>query len=203
MRHLKILIVITLTLINVTGLGQVDIENKIISSLINSEIKSMPNDTIFNKKGELKVIVIQKTPNIILVNETETFLFDPQVDSLGMFKINGLPSIDTDCYSNFKEINRVKIKIDSISDFMWPIKYISSNEIETIFKQGGWDNYHKILGYSGLVKVSRPGLNKDKTKAFIYYSIVFHELDGAGFYLILEKVDEKWIVKETMPAWKS
>lgn len=54
-----------------------------------------------------------------------------------------------------------------------------------------------------MIKISRPGLNSDMTKALIYYSSSSGGLSGAGFYLILEKVDNKWIVKESMLAWIS
>ena len=203
MRHLKILTITFLTLISTSGFGQIDIENEIISALIKSEIKSLPNDTVFTRKGEIKKIKTYKDSDIILVNETETFLFDPIVDSLGFFKSNGLSSLELDCYTDFKEKNNSKIQIDSISNFKGIIKYISSTEIKEIFKQGGWENYHKSLGVKPLVKVSRPGLNYDKTKALIYYSSSIDGLGGAGFYLILEKLNGKWIVKETMWAWIS
>jgi len=205
MRHLKILTTLILTLICTCGFGQIDIENEIISALIKSEIKSSPNDTVFTQKGKIKKIKTFKDPDVILVKETETFLFDPKVDSLSSFKneTNGLPSLDNDSYFDFNYKNKSKIQIDSIQDFIGTIAYISRQEIESIFKQGGWDNYHKTFGFKPLIKISRPGLNNDKTKAFIYYSRSIDGLGGAGFYLILERVDGKWIVKESMLAWIS
>ena len=205
MRHLKILIILGLTLISTIGFGQNDIENDIISALIKSEIKSSPNDTVFTRKGQIKKIKKHKDPDVILVNETETLLFDPKVDSLGRFKneTNGLPSLDKDSYIDFQDKNKSKIQIDLIQDFNGTIVYITRQEIESIFKQGGWDNYHKTFGFKPLIKISRPGLNNDRTKAFIYYSSSVDGLGGAGFYLILEKADNKWIVKESMLAWIS
>ncbi|MBK6965664.1 MAG: hypothetical protein IPH20_17500 [Bacteroidales bacterium] len=205
MRYLKILIVITLNLTTLIGFGQIDIENEIISALIKSEIKSLPNDTVFTRKGKIKEIRTCKVPDIILINETETYLFDPKVDSFSRFKneTNGLPSLDNDSYQDFIVKNKSRLQIDSIRDFPGEVKYVSAKEIEIIFKQGGWENYHKIFGAKPLIKISRPGLNSDKTKGFVYYSSSIGGLSGAGFYLILEKVDGKWIVKETMFAWIS
>ena len=205
MRHMKILTTLILTLICAYGFGQIDIENEIISALIKSEIKSTPNDTVFTRKGQIKKIKTFKTPDVIIVNETETFLFDPKVDSLGRFKneTNGLPSLENDTYLNFIDKNKAKIQIDSVKNFSGTITYITKQAIENIFKQGGWDNYHKIYGFKPMIKISRPGLNSDMTKALIYYSSSSGGLSGAGFYLILEKVDNKWIVKESMLAWIS
>ncbi|HON02453.1 MAG TPA: hypothetical protein PLM04_04940, partial [Paludibacteraceae bacterium] len=205
MKHLKILTIIVLTLIWTCGFGQTDIDNEIISALINSEFKSLPNDTIFNRKGEIKRIKTYKKTDILLIIETETFLFDPEVDSFDRFKneTNGLPSLDSLTYLDFIDKNKTKIQIDSIYGFQGTITYNSRQEIDNIFKQGGWDNYHKIHGYKSMIKVSRPGLNKNMTKAFIYYSSSSGGLSGAGFYLILENIDGKWIVKESMLAWIS
>ena len=58
----------------------------------------------------IKKIKIHKDPEINLVNETETFLFDPKVDSLGFFKSNGLSSLELDCYTDFKEKINLKSK---------------------------------------------------------------------------------------------
>lgn len=205
MRHLKILTITFLTLISESGFGQIDIENEIISALIRSEIKSLPNDTVFTRKGEIKRIKTRQNPEIILVIETETFLFDPEVNSFNSFKndTNGLPSLDSLTYIDFIDKNKTTIQIDSIYGFQGAITYNSRQEIENIFKQGGWDNYHKTHEFKSMIKVSRPGLNLDMTKAFIYYSSSSGGLSGAGFYLILERIDGKWIVKESMLAWIS
>jgi hypothetical protein len=74
--------------------------------LINSEIKSLPNDTVFNKREEIKQIKTYKKPEIILIIETETFLFDPKVDSFDSFKTNGLSSLDNDTYLDFIDKNK-------------------------------------------------------------------------------------------------
>lgn len=205
MKHMKILISLILTLICSYGFGQIDIENEIISALIKSEIKSIPNDTVFTRKGKIKKIKTFKDPDVIIVNETEIFLLDPKDGLFECFinETNGLPSLDKDSYMDFNIKNKSKIQIDSIQNFKGTISYISRQEIDSIFKQGGWDNYHKIYGYKPLIKISRPVLNNDKTKAFIYYSHSFDGLGGAGFYLILEIVDGKWIVKESSLAWIS
>lgn len=200
---MKILTTLILTLIYTNGLGQINIENEIISAVIKHEFKSYQNDTVFTGKGKIKKIKTFKDPDVILVRETHTFLFDPKTDSLGRFKTNGLPSLDNDSYFDFIYKNKSTIQIDSIQDFKGTVTYISPQEIEIIFKQGSWKNYHKVFGFKPLLKISRPGLNKDSTKTFIYYSSSIDGLSGAGFYLILEKKDGKWIIKESMLAWIS
>ena len=40
-------------------------------------------------------------------------------------------------------------------------------------------------------------------KGLIYYGAISDKLGGSGFYLILEKVNNKWIVKEKIISWRS
>ncbi len=204
MRHLyKILILSILVLSNHVSFGQVEIDNEIIADLIKSEIHQFPNDTIFNRKGQIKRIHTFGKLEIVLLIETETYLFDPKVDSLEMFNKNGLSTLNLDCYSDFCEKNRSKVVIDSIGNFNGSISYLTKNEMINLFKQGGWVNYHKAFGNIPLIKISRPGISTDKNKAFIYYSESFDGLAGAGFYVILEKINNNWRVKEKMQRWRS
>jgi len=205
MRKFKILIILAVILASTRASGQTNIENDIISALIKNEIKTLPNDTVFNRKGGISKIKMHKDLEVILVDETEMFLFDTTYYPFCSFKNEnyGLPSLDNESYLDFIEKNKTKIRIDSIQVFQGTIVYISSQEIENIFKHGGWENYHKNFGFKPLIKVSRPGLNNEKNKAFIYYSECSDGLSGAGFYLILEKINNKWVVKESMLAWIS
>ena len=199
----KILILSILVMTNYVGFGQIDFDNEIIADLIRSVMHQSPNDTIFNRKGQIKKINTFKKLEIVLQCETETYLFDPERNSLEMFNKNGLSSLDSDCYSDFCEKNKLKIGVDSIDNFQGTISYLTKNEIIDIFKQGGWANYYKKFGTIPIVRVSRPGISVDKNKAFIYYSESVADLAGAGYYVILEKINDKWIIKKTMQAWRS
>jgi hypothetical protein len=102
----------------------------------------------------------------------------------------------------FIKNNKTTIKIDSI-DFQYSLNYLTKDQIEQIFENGSWENYHKIYGFRPMVQVSRPGLNSGKNKALIYYSTSTDGLSARGFYVILEKTKDGWIVKEIMLSWMS
>jgi hypothetical protein len=70
-------------------------------------------------------------------------------------------------------------------------------------KQGYWKQYHNLYGYIPVINLSRPGINKNLDKAFIYYDAKSDKLGGSGFLITLAKVDNKWIIKEKIIAWKS
>lgn len=183
--------------------GQSEIENKIISDLLKSKIRQQPNDTIFSKKGHIKKIKTSKKTNIVLITQTQTFLDKTEVATLEYLIDNGLPSLDSVCYTTFCYNNNSSTKIDSIIDYEVNVTYKTDYEINKIFKQGGWENYLKLFGYQSLVRVSRPGLNIENNKAFIYFSVSDDGLAGAGYYLILKKVNGNWTVIESALAWIS
>jgi hypothetical protein len=203
MKNLKIIILIIFNLFITNGFGQVDIENDIISSLIKSKIASKAKDTIFNKRGEIRKIKSHKIPLILLVYETETNPFSSINDSIDklMDKKWGLAHFDSTCYADFKRKNSSKIHIDSILGFQGTIKYISIKDKQNNFEEVDWseNKNNEFL----LVTVSRPGLNSKNNKAFIYYSESFYGISGAGYYFILENVNDKWIIKGSMLIWMS
>lgn len=186
--------------------GQIDDENEIISASIKSYFKTHPNDTVYTRKGKIKKIKVYRKPEILLVAETDTIKFDPETDSFFSFKKVKLraPSVDSLTYLDFIDKNKTCILIDSIYGFQGTISYTSRQEIDNIFEHGSWDNYHKIYGYyKNLLRVSRPGFNRDMSKAYIYFRNSRAELGGSGYYFILEKIDGKWIVKDTVLLWMS
>lgn len=206
MRHLKIKILIVLTMICTNVFGQIDDENEIISASIKSYFKTSPNDTVYTRKGKIKQIMIHRRPEILLVTETYPMILDPEDDSSFSFKELKLsaPSIDSLTYLDFIDKNKTSIQIDSIFGFQGTISYTSRQEIDNIFEHGSWENYRKVYGYNKfLVEVSRPGFNRDMSKAFIYFRNSIDGLAGFGYYFILEKIDGKWIVKETIMLWRS
>ena len=203
MQHIRIILILFWLLNGSYAFGQVNVEKEIIASTIKSVFKKLPSDTVFKRKGKIKKIRPERIPDIILVNETETYIFSPEEHCLEVYKNKGLSKIDSECYSDINEKNESKINIDSIPNFEGKIQYLTSGEINQIFENGYWNNYHNIFGWIDLVRVSRPGLNEEKNKAFIYFSSSSDGLSGIGFYLILEKVNNIWTIKESMLAWVS
>lgn len=109
-----LIIIIALNLLGTNGFGQIDIENKIISSLIKSQISSKTKQTIYNRKGEIKKIKVRKVPWILLVDETETNPFASINDSIEILKRRGLTYLDTICYIISLKIQLKYILIQSL-----------------------------------------------------------------------------------------
>ena len=115
----------------------------------------------------------------------------------------GLKLIDPTMYSDFIEKNQTKIIIDTIRNFAGNISYLSENDVKKIFNNRGWVTFRSIYGDRPLVSLSRPGINVKKNRALIYIEKSTDGLAGMGMYVILEKLNGKWVVKEWMEVWES
>lgn len=196
MKHILIFI---LFLNGINSFGQKDMEMEIISDLIKETFTQRPNDTIFNRKGKIKKIRSFHKPQIILITETDTShrSYSPQ------YLKENLKSFDSTIHTDFLSKNKTFLTIDSIHGFDGNIIYLTNSEVKKLFDKGGWKAYHKQYEYNPIVRVSRPGINANKNRAFIYCSRISAGLDGIGIFLILEKINGKWQGKEWLIAWQS
>ncbi len=122
--------------------------------------------------------------------------------SLGGSLKDKLSSFDSVMFDNMIKMNEKSITIESFKELKNKVTYLSGKELNLIFK-GGWENYYKIYKYQSIISYSRPGFNASKDKAMIYYSTTSGGLSGAGYFLILEKVNGKWLQKESANVWIS
>ena len=172
--------------------AQPSIEREIISTVINSELKAElklhPRDTIFNKKGQIKKIkgfifsFIYMGPN----TEIERHY---QPDTLFKYCKMSLSELDCEIFADFLTKNTSPIKLDSLKNLQFGIKPVPKGFIGD--------------GHNPIVRVSRPGMNEMKNKAFIYYSRRWGPRSGYGVYYLLIKSSNRWVIKESTLGWIS
>jgi hypothetical protein len=172
--------------------SQTKIEQEIISSVINEELQAELNlhhrDTIFNKKGQIKRIKGFTFSSIYLGDKT-VIEHPIHPDTLSKYCIRMSLEIDQEIFHDFIINNLEPIKLDSLYDLHFQKKSIPKNFMGN--------------GHNPIINVSRPGINKMKDKAFIYYSRRWGPLSGYGGYYLLQKTSEGWKIKATVLAWIS
>lgn len=198
-----ILIFLTFTIVSFSVQGQTDIEKEIFSYLIEEEFSPVPDESIIEGNEQNKILKDQEEISIVIISESRIQTFNTGFDSLEGFQKRGLPSLDLYTMNDFFKKNQNSIKIAKFSLSGIKIIYMSKDEWDGIMKQGSWKQYHSIYGYIPTINLSRPGINESMNKAFIYYDAKSDKLGGAGFLITLEKVDNKWIIKEKIIAWMS
>ena len=81
---------------------------------------------------------------------------------------------------------------------------VDSAQLEAIFKKGGGDwpaFYSQFPGSTGLLTFSRVGFSTDGTQALFYVSGNCGGLCGAGYYVVMEKRNEHWMLKKEINVW--
>jgi hypothetical protein len=74
-----------------------------------------------------------------------------------------------------------------------PYDLISFNELKSLVKQGGWENFYKRHPNSGgWIELSAVGFNTDKTVAVVYMGHHCGGLCGGGSFHVLQKREGKW-----------
>ena len=83
---------------------------------------------------------------------------------------------------------------------------LSQEEMSQIFSQNrdGWVLfYERYPDTPGITTLSRVGFNEPLDQALVYIGTMSHWKAGAGYYVLLSKVNDSWIVEQQVMTWIS
>jgi hypothetical protein len=83
---------------------------------------------------------------------------------------------------------------------------LSQTEMAQIFSQNqdGWQLfYEQYPDAPGITTLSRVGFNTTLDQALVYIGTMSHYLAGAGYYVLLNKVNGVWLVDQQVMTWIS
>lgn len=225
-KAMKQLFVTTLLLLTSIAIkAQSDPEQEVFFSLINQVVTTEEKFVNYIKKGQekgLEKIPKKDSANIqrflenykstssyaVLIKETTmpSSLKNPSYESMismvGYLK-DKLLSFDSVMFVNMIRSSEKSITIDSFEVFINKVTYLTNKELDLVFEDGEWENYYKKYKNQPIIRCSRPGFNERKDRAMIYYSKTRGSRAGVGYIIILEKVDGKWIQKDSCNIWVS
>jgi hypothetical protein len=70
--------------------------------------------------------------------------------------------------------------------------------------QDGWQLfYEQYPGTPGITTISQVGFNVNFDQALVYVGTMSHWLAGAGYFMLLNKVNGAWIVDQQVMSWIS
>ena len=118
---------------------------------------------------------------------------------------NRLPSLSKATFDDFRACNKSRNLLKDL--FTLPVKrvFISDEELDSFFKRKlYWEGfYKKYLNSQGVMVLSNVGFDAQKKQALVYVSNSRGSLDAIGIYVVLEKQNDVWRVKEKYEAWAS
>lgn len=117
-----------------------------------------------------------------------------------------IPELDQTLTKRFKQRNKTPEMLEPRFSTQIPVKLISQQELDDIFKEGAnsWRIfYERYPNSQGLMDFSRVGFNTDRTQALVYVGNLAGFLAGEGRYLFLVKENGVWTPKKEITAWVS
>jgi hypothetical protein len=83
---------------------------------------------------------------------------------------------------------------------------LSQDEMSQIFSpnRDGWQVFYgQYPDAPGITTLSQAGFNNTFDQALVYVGTISHYLAGAGYYVLLKKVNGAWIVDQQVMTWVS
>jgi len=107
--------------------------------------------------------------------------------------------------NQFGAVNAKPVTLqDKFSDSL-NIVLISKAEEDKIFDpiEEGWKRFYlKYPQSTGIIELSRVAFDANRRKALVYYGALFdYGKGGIGYYVLLERISDGWIVEKKVKCW--
>jgi hypothetical protein len=142
---------------------------------------------------------------IVIDDETSLAAGGPTLSETLEFVQKELSGLTDEVVRDFTARNQQAYPLEPLLTLGVEHVLLSQQESDTIFKnQDAWDIfYRKFPNSQGRMSLSRVGFNSKRDIALVYVGNQSHWLAGAGYYVLLEKVDGQWVVKDETMTWIS
>jgi hypothetical protein len=122
------------------------------------------------------------------------------------FVLENMHAVDQDTVDNFVLRNDPASAISSTLELNADYSLVSNYAYGQIFSQNqsGWEIfYNHYPNTPGLTTISHAGFNSSFDQALVYIGTQSNWLAGAGYYLLMEKVDGTWTMDQQVMVWIS
>jgi len=153
------------------------------------------------------LLKLYSVSDYVIMDLTATGLNGTQDMSLTLDRVLlNMHGVAPDTANSFRARNDTAYQLQP--DMAIGVSYVllSQNEKTQLFNQNqdGWQLfYEKYPNASGIATLSRVGFNNALDQALVYAGMQSHWLAGAGYYLLLNKVNGAWIVEQQVMTWIS
>ena len=120
--------------------------------------------------------------------------------------IQNMQGVDQATADSFLARNDSAYPVPPSMDLGSSYALLSQTVMRQIFSQNrdGWQLfYEQFPAAPGITTLSRVGFNTSLSQALVYVGTLSHWLAGAGYYVLLKKVNGTWIVDQQVMSWVS
>jgi hypothetical protein len=120
--------------------------------------------------------------------------------------ILNMRAVDRLTADSFRLRNDAAYPVDPRMSLGSPYVLLSQDGMSKLFGQNrdGWQLfYEQYPDAPGITTISRVGFNTKFDQALVYIGTQSHWLAGAGYYVLLDKVNGTWVVDQQVMSWIS
>jgi hypothetical protein len=146
-------------------------------------------------------------PSYVLISTTAT---DPtgveDTQQTLDYVLQNLHDVAAETADSFRERNSESTSLRADLDLGAPYSLLSRADMSAMFSQNqdGWQIFYgRYPDAPGITTVSRVGFNLSLDQALVYIGTQSHYLAGAGYYLLLKKVNDVWVIDQQVMTWIS
>jgi hypothetical protein len=147
------------------------------------------------------------SPQVVISAQTATDFSASELEKQLADMRKQLSGLSTATTTDYIERNAAPLTLEAVRfQVSSEIILLSSADLDQFFKKdgGGWDAfYQQYPDAQGTLTFSAVGFNRDQTQALVYAGNQSHWLAGAGFYYLLEKQNDQWVVIDQAMTWIS
>jgi hypothetical protein len=120
--------------------------------------------------------------------------------------LQNMHGVDPLTVDNFRARNDASYPVSPRMDLGAPYVLLTRDQMTQLFNQNqdGWQLfYERYPGTPGITTLSRVGFNAAFDQALVYVGTMSHWLAGAGYFVLLKKVNGAWVVDQQVMSWIS
>jgi hypothetical protein len=117
-----------------------------------------------------------------------------------------LKDVDPQTAASFQVRNEAQVSLKPNMNIGQEYVILTEENMRNIFNvnQNGWDVFYADYpGAPGITTLSRVGFNDAMDQALVYVGTQSHWLAGAGYIVLMKKVNGVWVVDQQVMTWIS
>ena len=120
--------------------------------------------------------------------------------------LQNMHGVDPETADSFRVRNNASFPVSPHMDLGAPYFLLTRDQMKQLFNQNqdGWQLfYEQYPGAPGITTLSQVGFNLNFDQALVYVGTMSHWLAGAGYFVLLNKVNGTWVFDQQIMSWIS
>ncbi|KYK31890.1 MAG: hypothetical protein HXS48_07765 [Theionarchaea archaeon] len=113
-------------------------------------------------------------------------------------------AVKQETFDDFQIKNTQPCPLADFFDLDVTVVFMNEKEVREHFQNDAWfELYAKYPFSQGIMTLSRVGFNSEMNQALVYVGNQKEILSGAGYYVLLTKMNGVWIIQDKVMIWIS